>query len=1582
MKKRILSILLTFCMVMGLVPITVSAMQINIDLTIVGGANLTLEVESGDSIENIKQKIQDKTDLPADRQKLIFNGRELADDRTLMDYNIQKKSTLLLRLLSGRAIQLGTNEISDPVKTVVAGKGNYWTPKSYVYFGVNGGDSTPIKWRVLDADRANDGKTGGMFLWSEYLLSDNLKFCFLPGGYQVNYSNTYQGSHVQSWCTSFASDTSHFSLTEQSVMMGIAKNDPTGNMDSFKIKKLGVSSLTENDKLFLLSVWELADYVGNYDGAPGLVAENASGSEGTWLRQPNHLTANFVAAISHDDGRVSAFNVRTDRAIRPAFNLNSNSVLFTSAAVDGKPEGEIGKLSTVDASNPTEWKLTLKDTSRSFSASANTAKVKAGERLSVTYSGAAKGENEYVSAIIADGNGTVLYYGHIAQNSASGTAGVTIPSDMVDGDYTLKVFSEQCNGDYKTDYASDFQNISFTVKNKVDEQFTLAPGGRYYFDLSAMDIPGTVNSHLPDSTLHYVPFTYAGTVDAYVLNSMSNDILDSSDKASATTDKDAQFGYAYEHSLFIASDKVTTNVSWVDLGMPGFIFGNPYTAGNISYTLRAPTMGSAHTDEDIHYGKQANNEWDQINAKNPDFIGASDDCSDLSLVWGQDTYSLDDSTNYRVTRNKQNILSGTMQSTVNNTCYRPVLELPTNLPADSLKAVELHLGANMPSETGDCINIIVKKGESFKAPAAEGLSRPDSVPEDAQLCWSDENGNFYKPGDTVPADVSNLSITGGYEVTYRPGASGTGSAVTDMKPHNHMLTLRGALFTRSGYTQTGWATIDGGEKVYGFEDVYTADEALTLYPVWTPNRYTVTFDGNGGTVAQETMTVTYDESLDPMPIPRYKGYFFAGWFDQKWGGRQYSDKYGHSTTPYDKTEDCTLYAMWIEAPLCTVTFDPNGGTLTGAATCKEKQNESIQRPDEEPVREGYNFLGWYKDAACTQRWDFNDPIPGNMTLYAGWQILSYTIIVKPANGEQDIIIDVNFGTEITPPLLTREGYTFIGWDIPFPEKMPAKMMTITAQWKVNQYTITFDTAGGSQMDPITQDYGTTIAAPAAPTREGYTFTGWDKDIPEAMPAENITLKAKWRDTEKPTGTIAIDENQWNSFLNNITFGLFFKETQTVTITAADNSGEAVTVKYLLSDREMTILELADAIFTEYNGSFSIDPDHEYIIYVLLRDTAGNACYICSDGIVLDGTAPVIDGIEDGKTYCTAQTVTITEKYVDSVTVNETAVTLDEKGSFILAPADGERTIVVTDKAGNTTQMTVTVNDGHTALADDGDCTTPVYCQICNAEVVAAQRHDFSGEWLTDESGHWHACQNKDCTVVDTKAAHSGTDDGDCTTAVICECGYVCTAAQPAHTWGEWAPGGDGTHTRRCTVNGCTAGVETEDCADADHDHQCDTCGYVLSECTDADHDHHCDLCGKALSLHTGGKATCTAKAVCEVCGESYGELDADNHTNLQHIPAKAATEDAEGNIEYWYCAACGAYFADEAGTQPITEQDTVIARLEPTKPTATTTKPTVAPSQPQTGDSGHSLLWFALLFVSGGVLTGAVALGKKKKHNP
>ena len=302
---------------------------------------------------------------------------------------------------------------------------------------------------------------------------------------------------------------------------------------------------------------------------------------------------------------------------------------------------------------------------------------------------------------------------------------------------------------------------------------------------------------------------------------------------------------------------------------------------------------------------------------------------------------------------------------------------------------------------------------------------------------------------------------------------------------------------------------------------------------------------------------------------------------------------------------------------------------------------------------------------------------------------------------------------ITAP--TRSGYKFNGWkygdktvtaDTTYAELASdntVASITLTAQWTVNRYTITFDTAGGSKIDSITQDYGTEIAAAANPTREGYTFTGWDKEIPKTMPAENITITAQWKDSEKPTGEIKINENSWKTFLNSITFDLFFKDTQTVIITAADNSGEAVTVEYLLSDKELTKTELDGMTFTAYTAPFGIDPDNEYIIYVKLTDTAGNTDYICSDGIVLDATSPVISGIENGKTYCEAQTVTIDEKYIDTVAINGTAVTLDENNSFVLSPADGEQNIIVKDKAGNSAEMTVTVNDGHTDDDNDHKC---------------------------------------------------------------------------------------------------------------------------------------------------------------------------------------------------------------------------------------------------------------------------------------
>ena len=1344
------------------------------------------------------------------------------------------------------AISVNTRRILSPTK-VTNGNNVHFVPNSYIYFGING--TAPIKWRVLDAEKACNGDTNNMFLLSEYLLSNNVRYNSIVG------TSAYNTSDAQFWCRDFASSKNGGTFTdpERDAMRVVSKTDSAEKLYGLSWGQGGLSNI---DNLFFLSVREATDYIGNYDNAPGLTATDMDGNaDSWWLRSPIG-SASKAAGLVHSSGVIDADTINYIHAARPAFNLSKYAVRMISAAAGGKSASGTEKgLTAIPAYSGNEWKLTLFDSARRdfrVLTSDVTASTDGGT-IRIDYTGARTGDNEYVSAILFDENQNPLCYGRSMQSvkAENGTAELAVPAGLAQGEYTLSVFSEQYNGDYKADYASNYFSIRFTVEKTPAEQLDLTPGGKYYFDLSGESIPGAVNGALPDGTLHYVPFTYAGTVNAYVLKAASDGVIGSSGSASRTTDPAREYGYTYPHSLFVADYTVTQNIGWDSLNAAGFIFGKAYQSGDISYTLRAPTVGSNRSgtiDSENERGTPLRNEWDTILDKNGSLIKnwAKTDS------WGQDSSDANAGVQALYRAYRGFVTARTWSSYPkgdNRIAYRPVLEVQNaaTLGKNGIKAVTLDLSGNT-LDGEDSIKIVVKSGKSFTAPAAEGLPRSGSVPVGASLRWADESGNLYEPGDTVPASVSKLSVADGYTVTYLPGAYGTGSAVTDIKPYDSILTLRGTLFTRSGYTQTGWAAIDGGEKVYNFEDVYTADEALTLYPVWTPNRYTVTLDGNGGTPAQSTVTATYGEPLDQMPIPRYKGYFFLGWYDRQWGGKQYSDKQGQGTTPYDKAGDCTLYAMWEEAPLCTVTFDPNGGTLTGAATCEEKQNECIQRPYEEPIREGHNFRGWYTDAACKpeQKWDFDAPIPGNMTLYAGWDILSYVIRVKFANGEPDSIIDQNYDTAITvPDDPTREGYTFIGWDTPFPKKMPAKIMEITALWQINRYKITFDTDGGSEIDSIEQDYDTEITAPDAPTKEGYTFIGWDTTVPKKMPAKDMTVKARWKDIEKPTGKISLDTNEWKTLLNTITFGLFFKDTQTVTITATDNSGDAVKIEYLLSAKALTEAELADAAFTVYTApSFSIDPDNEYIIYVRLTDTAGNTAYICSDGIVLDGTSPVIKGIENGKTYCEAQTVTIDEKYIDTVIVNETKVTLDENGSFTLAPADGEQKITVTDKAGNTAEMIVTVNDGH--------------------------------------------------------------------------------------TFGEWASNGDGTHTHKCTVNGCN-GFETKDCS--------------------------------------GGKATCTEKAVCEVCGKAYGELDANNHSDLKHIDAKAATKDAEGNIEYWYCEGCGKYYGDTDATKEITKAATITAKLPDD------------PKTPQTGDNSNLMLWFALLFISGGAVIGATVVSKKKKHN-
>ena len=449
---------------------------------------------------------------------------------------------------TGKAIQLGTSGISDPISTKDS-KGTYCTPSDYVYFGVKGSD--PIKWRVLDADKTNDGTTSGMFLLSEYLLDSGVVFESAwnsdDNDGQIN-PNEWQHSDAQTWCSTFATNTNVFSTAEQAAFLGVAKTDSAESLYSLS---WGASSLTENDKVFFLSVRELADYVGSYDGAPGLRAtDTAQRARSWWLRSPYADDTSYAGAV-FVHGYVDHFRVSTDRAARPAFNLNLNSVLFTSAAEGGKAaNGMDSGLTAVGGYDGNEWKLTLLDSSRNFSIS-NAAINSSGNTIGFSYSNAQTGTNEYISVVIVD-NGAITHYGRILQldgttNGASGTASLTLPAGVTLSDTTkLYVFNEQYNGGEKddtklTDYASAFIDVQPVVDTTAPTltagtatrtgaatatvKFTSDEAGSYYYEVvNSGESQPTINTTgaetacvSGENTISLTSLSDAGAKDIYIV---------------------------------------------------------------------------------------------------------------------------------------------------------------------------------------------------------------------------------------------------------------------------------------------------------------------------------------------------------------------------------------------------------------------------------------------------------------------------------------------------------------------------------------------------------------------------------------------------------------------------------------------------------------------------------------------------------------------------------------------------------------------------------------------------------------------------------------------------------------------------------------------------------------------------------------------------------------------------------------------------------------------------------------------------------------------------------------------------------
>ena len=293
--------------------------------------------------------------------------------------------------------------------------------------------------------------------------------------------------------------------------------------------------------------------------------------------------------------------------------------------------------------------------------------------------------------------------------------------------------------------------------------------------------------------------------------------------------------------------------------------------------------------------------------------------------------------------------------------------------------------------------------------------------------------------------------------------------------------------------------------------------------------------------------------------------------------------------------------------------------------------------------------------------------------------------------------------------------------------------------------------------------------------------------------------------------------------------------------------------------------------------------------------------------------------------------------------------------------------------GDGTHKRVCAHDAaHTETEDchggTATCTEKAICEDCNAAYGELAAHDFTVETVDAKYLKTAATCTEKAVYYKSCAGCGLSSEGTADEATF----FSGNALD--HDWGEWTSNEDGTHTRTCTVDGCSAGTQTENCIDAGKDHKCDICDYIISECADDNKDHKCDYCGKKLTEHTGGKATCKDKAKCEFCGKSYGELNANNHSDLKPFPAVAATKTAEGNIEYWYCSGCKKYYKDAKATQEITKAQTVTAKLP-----GGTVKPG-ADKSPQTGDNSNLLLWIALLFISGGAVTATTVYGRKKKR--
>ena len=713
--------------------------------------------------------------------------------------------------------------------------------------------------------------------------------------------------------------------------------------------------------------------------------------------------------------------------------------------------------------------------------------------------------------------------------------------------------------------------------------------------------------------------------------------------------------------------------------------------------------------------------------------------------------------------------------------------------------------------------------------------------------------------------------------------------------------------------------------------------------VYLPSGKTLTIEigmSKGASIGVTTANTSYPVAFSNDYKKDYANYFFA------------DDTNAH--VEYKDDQKLYLVSGAVARPL-TVTFDPNGGTLDEADKTKSLSTGECYGTLPVPSYAGYDFAGWYteKDGGTEIKEDTTVTVFGTQTLYAHWtpiHVHAYTQQVQkpealktPADCTNNAVyylscacgeVSTNDADTFTAAN-TALNHDWGAWTQNSDEKTHTRICK-----RDTSHTETENCHDGTAT--CTHKAVCTVCGGEYGEMAAHSFT--------AEKAEAKYLKSAATCTEK---------------------AVYYKSCAACGLSSKGAAGEATFFSGNVLGHDW--------------GAWTQNSDKKTHTRICKRDTSHTETENCHDGTATCTHKAVctVCGGEYGEMAAHSFTAEKAEaQYLKSAaTCTEKAIyykscavcglssegTADE-ATFFSGNALDHNWGAWTQNSDEKTHTRICKRDtSHTETENCHDgtatCTHKAVCTVCGGEYGEMAAHSFTAEkaeaqYLKSAATCTEkAIYYKSCAVCGLSS--EGTAD---------EATFFSGNALD-HNWGAWTSNEDGTHTRTCTVDGCSAGTQTENCIDANKDHKCDICDYIISECADDNKDHKCDYCGKKLTEHTGGKATCKDKAKCEVCGAEYGELDPKNHTNLKHFPAKAATKDAEGNIEYWYCDGCGKYFSDKDATKEIKKADTVTAKLKDDS------------KSPQTGDTSNLALWIALLFVSGGAAIGTTIVSRKKKYN-